>query len=62
MIDIAFIIREYQSGKSPYQISEELRKQGLKCYPNLIRRALQKHGIIIRNKSSAQETSLKPLS
>lgn len=59
MIDIAFIIREYQSGKSPYQISEELRKQGLKCYPNLIRRALQKHGIIIRNKSSAQETSLK---
>ena len=59
MIDITYIIKEYQAGKSPYQISEELQSCGVKCYPNLVRRTLQKYGYTIRDKSSAQENNLK---
>jgi very-short-patch-repair endonuclease len=59
MLDISYIIREYQAGKSPYLISEELTAKGVKCYPNLVRRALQKNGFILRGKSAAQANSLK---
>lgn len=58
-MDPIYIIREYQAGKSPYQISEELNSMGIKCYANLVRRTLQKHGIVLRDKSNAQENSLK---
>lgn len=58
-MDPTYIIREYNAGKSPYQIAEELCGMGIKCYPNLVRRTLQKHGVVLRDKSSAQENSLK---
>ena len=57
-IDITRVIKEYKAGKSPYEISEGFRKDGVNCYPNLVRRALIKNGIILRDKSSAQRQAL----
>tara|TARA_Y100000385_G_C13094628_1_gene640531 strand:+ start:131 stop:895 length:765 start_codon:yes stop_codon:yes gene_type:complete len=49
------IIKMYEKdNKSTYEIAE-----ALDTYPNKIRRTLQKHGIEMRTKSSAQQNALK---
>ena len=50
-----FLQKEYvENERSPYDIAESLG-----IYPNKVRRALQKHGIVLRDKSKAQSTALK---
>ena len=53
------IIKLYDEGKSPYEISEQLSKLGFTCYPNKVRRALIKNGRKLRNKKEAQKLALK---
>lgn len=53
------IVDKYNSGKSPYEIAEELKPFNLNWYPVKIRRLLQKIGISLRDKSSGQKKSLE---
>lgn len=57
-MDVTEVIKQYKTGKSPYEIAEFYNKMGVNCYPNKIRRVLIKHGIILRDKSKAQKEAL----
>lgn len=53
-LNAAEIAQKYKNGMSTYDIAEEYE-----TYPNRIRRVLLKHGIIRRDKSSAQKTAIE---
>ena len=53
-LDKAILKMYNEDNKSTYEIAEHLN-----TYPNKIRRTLQKHGVEIRTKSSAQKNALK---
>lgn len=59
MIDDKIVIKKYLDGMSPYEISEWYNAIGIKCYANKVRRSLLRNGIVLRDKSNAQENSLK---
>ena len=48
-----YIIKQYNKNKSTYEIAESLG-----TYPNKIRRVLVKHGVSLRDRSSAQSLAL----
>lgn len=52
------IVDKYNSGKSPYEIAEELQQFNLNYYPIKVRRLLTKLGIPLRDKAESQKAAL----